>query len=122
MSGIADTNLVLALLKPNDALHARAKRHVAKHPGLVVPLSVGLELLIIAAKHDLVPDELIDVVDQHFILEHRELLIDAASAMTEREIPTAFDAVHAVEALHRGTTLHTADARLLRTDFPTTPF
>ena len=122
MTGIADTNLVLALFKPTDALHERAKKHVARHPGLIVPLSVGLELLVIARKHGIVHDDLIDVVDQHFVLEHRDLLLDAAHALTEGAIPTAFDAVHAVEAMHRGTTLHTADDRLLRSEYPTTPF
>lgn len=122
MSGIADASLVVAFLKPTDALHERAKRHVAKHPRLVVPLSVGLELLIIAPKHGIPPDDLVDVVEQAFVLEHRDLLVDAAHAMTEGAIPTAFDAVHAVEAMHRGTTLHTADAKLLRSEYPTTAF
>lgn len=122
MKGLADANLVLAVIKPTDALRARAKRHLEQHGRLTVPFSVGIELLLIARKHAIEPGDLIDMADAHFDLENRAVLDLAADALAEGELQGAFDAVHAAEAFLRGTRLHTADDRLLRSAYPTASF
>lgn len=121
MIGYADTNLVLAAIAPRDALHKRAMRHLAGRR-LTVPFSVGMELLLIARKHGYAPDYLLDVVDLHFDLQERDVLLLAADALAEGTIATTFDAVHLAAARMANTQLHTADQELLSSEFPTEPF
>lgn len=121
MTGFADANLVLAAINPQDGLHARAKRHLGS-TRLTVPFSVGIELILIARKKGYAPDELLDVADLHFELAERDLLFTAADALVEGEVATTFDAIHLAAAFRAGTSLHTADAKLLRSHFPTVAF
>ena len=122
MSGTADANLVLAAINPDDALHARATRHLAAHRDVVVPYSVGIELLLIAKKHKLGHVELLAAAEERFTLENADVLYTAAEALDAREVGTVFDAVHLADAFHRKEALHTADKALVRSAFPTEPF
>jgi hypothetical protein len=122
MTGHADANLVLAVIKPGDALADRGKRHVSKFSSLEVPFAVGIELLLIAKKHKLLHEEVIDLAEEHFEVERLETLRTAARCLDKGRIKTVFDAVHAADAFHAKTTLHTADERLLASGFPTTRF
>lgn len=122
MSGTADANLVLAAINPGDALHLRAMRHLDAHRSLAVPFSVGLELLLIAKKHGLSHVELLAAAEERFTLENADVLYTAAEALDAKEVGTVFDAVHLADAFHRGEKLHTADAALLKSAFPTEPF
>lgn len=122
MSGIADANLVLAVINPEDALHRRGAAHLREQRGLRVPLSVGIELLLIAKKHGHVYLELLRAVERHFEVGDRAVLYTAAEALDTGEVRTVFDAVYLAEALHRSERLHTADEDLLATAFPTTAF
>lgn len=121
MSELADANLVYALLGPEDALHTRAKRHVGARR-LVIPCSVGIELLVGAHRRgvELVP--FILEVDRLFEVEELDRLLTAARVLDEGSLRGVFDALHAAEAYHRPGRLHTADERLLRSGFPTVPF
>lgn len=122
MSDTADANLVLAFLLEEDTLHHRATAHLAKHRGLVVTFPVGIELLHVARKRGVPLLPLIMEVDRHFALEGRDVLLAAARVVDEKIIPTVFDALHVVDARHRGGRLHTADERLLRPGLPTVAF
>jgi hypothetical protein len=122
MSGIADANLVLAVINRKDALHARGLAHLRRHRGLRVPLSVGIELLLIAKKHGHAYLELLRAVERHFDVEDRAVLHTAAEALDAEEVRAVFDAVHLAEALHRGEAVHTADRALTGTAFPTVAF
>ena len=106
MTDTADLNLVLAVIKPSDALQARAVRHLRRTGRLLVPFSVGVELLFVARRFGL------GCVES----------LGAAEALDSGEVETVFDAVHLADAFHRSGSLHTADRRLLRTAFPTVRF
>jgi predicted nucleic acid-binding protein len=121
MKGLADADLVTALVKPTDHLRLRAEAHVRQHD-LRVPFSVGIELLFVAEKFGLSRVDFIGAASQRFKVDQLEVLRAAANAMDEGEVRTVFDAVHAAQALVEGTTLHTTDKRLLASEFPTTPF
>jgi hypothetical protein len=118
----ADLNLVLAVIKPADALRGRARRHLRAHGRLLVPFSVGLELLFVAKRFHLGFVESLGAAEAHFDLEARDVLYSAAEALDSGEVPSVFDAVHLADAYRRGGSLHTADEALLRTAFPTTRF
>jgi predicted nucleic acid-binding protein len=122
MRDTADLNLVLARILPRDALHKRATRHLARHGRLVIPTSVGLELLFVAARFNVTRVEALGAAEAHFDLENRDTLYTAAEALDTGEVPTVFDAMHLADALHRGGRLHTADKRLAATAFPTSGF
>jgi predicted nucleic acid-binding protein len=122
MTGLADACLVIAALQEEDALHERAARHLAREGRLVVPLSAGIELLLGAHRRGRRCVEVLAVCEDAFELESRDVLMTAARALDDGSVKGVFDAVHLAEALHRGTALHTADAALLRTRFPTAPF
>jgi hypothetical protein len=122
MTGHADANLVLATIKPDDALAERAKSHLVKTGTLQVPFAVGIELLLIAKKHRLLHEEVIDLAEAQFEVERLATLRTAARCLDEGRIKTVFDAVHAAESFHAGTTLHTADKSLLASGFPTVGF
>lgn len=122
MTDLADTNLVIALAKHDDALHQRAVDHVAQHPDLTVSLSVGLELLLIAQRHALSAVDLIGFAMHHFEVEHAWALLSAAHALDEGELTTSFDAVLCALARVNGGRLHTADQELLASAFPTVAF
>ncbi|HEX9339738.1 MAG TPA: hypothetical protein VF992_00985 [Thermoplasmata archaeon] len=122
MTDTADLNLVLAVIKPVDALRARALRHLHTRPRLLVPFSVGLELLFVAKRFRLGYVESLGATEAHFDLEGRDVLYTAAEALDSGEIATVFDAVDLADAFRRGGFLHTAEERLLRTPFPTTRF
>ena len=122
MTSLADANLVLGALNPQDALHERAARHLAAHRGLLVPFSVGIELLLIAKKHGVGHVQLLAAAEGLFELEKADVLYTAAEALDAREVSTVFDAVHLADALHRGGKLHTADGALLKGAFPTEGF
>jgi hypothetical protein len=118
----ADLNLVLAVVKSSDALRERALRHLRTHGRLLVPFSVGLELLFVAKRFHLGFVESLGAAEAHFDVEGRDVLYTAAEALDSGEIPTVFDAVHLADAFRRGGSLHTADGKLLRTSFPTKRF
>lgn len=122
MKGLADTNLVIAALQDADPLHARAIAHLREQGRLVVPLSVGIELLLGARAKSSVCVDVIAACDAWFDVESRDVLLTAARALDQGMVKTVFDAVHLADALHRQVPLHTADAALQRTPFPTTPF
>jgi predicted nucleic acid-binding protein len=122
MSDTADLNLVLGRILPEDALHQRAKRHTAKSGSLLVPFSVGLELLFVAHRFDFTCVEALGAAEAHFEIESAKVLYSAAEALDSKEIPTVFDAVHLADALHRGGRLHTADNKLLASQYPTHEF
>lgn len=122
MSGTADANLVVATINPEDALHERARSHLAGHPRLLIPFSVGIELLFVARNHGRQYLELIEAAHERFEIEGLDVLRTAAEALDTGEVPTVLDAVHLSDALHRRGALHTADERLLRTAFPTQRF
>ena len=122
MTDTADLNLVLARILPGDALHDRAKRHL-KHVGrLLVPFSVGVELLFVAARFKFTCVEALGAVEAHFEVEGKNVLYTAGEALDANEIPTVFDAIHLADALHRDVTLHTADKKLVASLYPTTEF
>lgn len=118
----ADLNLVLAVIKPKDALRERALRHLRSHGRLLVPFSVALELLFVAKCFRLGFVECLGAAEGHFDLERRDVLYTAAEALDSGEVATVFDAIHLAGAFRRGATLHTADKRLLRNPFPTVGF
>lgn len=122
MPGLADANLVLAAIAPDDALHARAVRHLGEREPLVVPFSVGIELLHVSKRRGVPLSSLLVTVAERFILEREDVLFTAAEAVDAGDVPTVFDAVHLADAWSRGEPLHTADARLHRSPFPTVPF
>lgn len=122
MSGLADANLVIAAIVPRDALNDRAEKHLAKNTGLIVPLSVSIELLLGAHARRTSCVEAVAAWESRFEVEDLDVLYAAADALDRGDVPTVFDAIHLAEAALRGTTLHTADERLLRTAFPTTAF
>ncbi|MGI0148533.1 MAG: PIN domain-containing protein [Thermoplasmata archaeon] len=122
MTDTADLNLVLAVIKPQDALRSRALRHVQAHGRLLVPVSVALELLFVAKRFHLGFVESLGAAEAHFELEDRDMLYTAAEALDSGEVTTVFDAIHLADAFHRGVALHTADEKLLRTSFSTVRF
>ena len=122
MNGTADLNLVLARILPADALHDRAKKHVKAAGRLVMPFSVGLEMLFVASRFDFTCVEALGAAEGHFDLESRNVLYTAAEALDTGEISTVFDAVHLADALHRNAKLHTADKELLKSAYPTQDF
>lgn len=122
MSGTADANLIIAAINEQDALHARAQAHLARHAELLVPFSVGIELLFVARKHGRQYLELIEMANERFEVEGIGVLRTAAEALDTGEVTTVFDAVHLADALHRHGALHTADQVLHRSAFPTEPF
>lgn len=122
MTDTADLNLVLGRILPDDALHERAKGHVAEISPLIVPFSVGVELLFIAHRFELGHVEALGAVEAHFKLERAAVLYTAAEALAAEEVKTVFDAVHLADAFHRNGSLHTADDELHRTPYPTIGF
>ncbi len=122
MTETVDLNLVLAVIKPADALRARAIRHLRSRGRLLVPFSVALELLFVAKRFRLGSVEALGATEAHFELERRDVLYTAAEALDSGEVSTVFDAVHLADAFHRGGRLHTADEALLRTSFPAVRF
>ena len=122
MAGSADTNLVLALLNREDALHARAQRHLAGKPRLRIGWSVAAELFLLLHRRGFPYKAFLDQVDEHFDLEHKDVLYLAAHTLDERLLRTPLDALHAAEAFLRHDTLHTADGELLASSFPTAAF
>jgi predicted nucleic acid-binding protein len=118
----ADLNLVLAVIKPRDALRTRALRHLRGRARLLIPSSVAMELLFVAKRFRLGYVECLGAAEAHFDLENRKVLYTAAEALDSGEVATVFDAVHLADAFHRDAALHTADRRLLRTSFPTVSF
>lgn len=122
MTGLADTNLVVAAIDPRDGLHARALAHLRTNRGLTMTTAIGLELLLVMRKRGDSCVEALAAAEQHFEIENADAVYAAAEAMDTRALPTTFDALHLAEAALRGTTLHTADERLLRSPYPTTAF
>ncbi|HLB67099.1 MAG TPA: PIN domain-containing protein [Thermoplasmata archaeon] len=122
MTDTADLNLVLAAIKPKDALRDRALRHLRSQGRLLIPFSVALELLFIAKRFRFGFVESLGAAEAFFDLENRDVLFTAAETLDSGEVATVFDAVHLADAFHRGAALHTADAGLRRTSFPTVGF
>lgn len=122
MTDTADLNLVLARILPKDALHKRADKHLRRTGHLMVPFSVGVELLFVASRFDFTCVEALGAMEGHFDVENRNILYTAAEALDAKEIPTVFDAVHLADALHREGHLHTADKQLLASAYPTQGF
>lgn len=122
MTDTADLTLVLAAIVPGDALPQRAGRHLQRSPRLLIPFSVGVELLFVAKRFDLGFVQSLGAAEARFDLESRDLLYTAAEALDAGDVGTVFDAVHLADALHRGGKLHTADRALLATAFPTEGF
>lgn len=122
MTDTADLNLVLAAIKSQDALRERALRHLRSHERLLVPYSVGVELLFVAKRFRIGAVEALGAAEAFFDLERRDVLYTAAEALDTAEIGSVFDAVHLADAVHRRGALHTADEALLRTAYPTVRF
>lgn len=122
MSDSADANLVLAAISSSDALHARARGHLARTGRLVVPLTVSAEILHGAHKRRVPLTPVFMAIDERFEIESRAIVSTAARAVDEGFVRGVFDALHAADAFHQGRSLHTADERLLRSGFPTVAF
>ncbi|MHB8633910.1 MAG: hypothetical protein ACYDBQ_08110 [Thermoplasmatota archaeon] len=120
-AGLADADLVTAIVKTSDYLKRRAEGHLAKDD-VTVPFSVGIELLFVAQKHGLSYVDFIGAASTHFTIDRVDVLLTAAEALDNAEIATVFDAVHASQALVDETTLHTTDQKILASPFPTTRF
>lgn len=119
----ADLNYVLATIKEEDALRARAAKR-ARAPGgkPVVTFAVGIELLLWCRKNEVHPIAAVDLCVREFETEKADILATAAHAMQKDGLRSPLDAVHLAEALHAGTRLLTADERLWKTRFPTEAF
>jgi hypothetical protein len=122
MTDTADLNLVLAQILPEDGLKARAQTHLRSQPRLVVPYSVGIELLLVALKMGLGPVASIGAAAAWFEVERKETLFAAAYALESGELTSPFDALHVADAYVRGVRLHTADRALIHSHYPTVPF
>ncbi len=122
MTDTADLNLVLAVIKPQDALRERALRHLRSRRRLLVPFSVAIELLFVAKRFRMGLVQSLGAAEAHFDVENRDVLYTAAEALDAGEIGTVFDAIHLADAFHRRAALHTADEALLRTAFPAVAF
>lgn len=121
MTDTADLNLVLAVVKPRDALKERALARI-RETRLVMPYSVGIELLFLARKMGVSPVDALGISAAHLEVERLDVLLTAAEALESGDVKTVFDAVHLADAFHRGGRLHTADDELQRTSFPTSAF
>src|SRR2546428_4927048 len=88
---------------------------------LLVPFSVGLELLFVAKRFRLGYVESLGATEAHFDLEGRDVLYTAAEALDSGDIATVFDAVHLADAFRRGGALHTAAAQALPPPPPPAP-
>lgn len=66
--------------------------------------------------------DFVGAASTHFDIDRVDVLLAAAEALDKGEIGTVFDAVHACQAMVAGTELHTTDAKLLASPFPTVPF
>jgi predicted nucleic acid-binding protein len=110
------------VIKPRDALRERAIEHLSYHESLLVPFSIGIELLFVAKRFRMGFLESLGATEARFELEKRNVLYTAAETLDSGEADTVFDAIHLADAFHRGGSLHTVDSRLLRTPFPTTEF
>lgn len=119
--GLADADLVTAIVKPRDHLKRRAEAHVKAHP-VTVPFSVGIELLFVARKHGIPCVDFLGAATIHFEVDRVDVLLSAAEALDKAEIGSVFDAVHAAQALLDGVALHTTDAKLASSPFPTVRF
>lgn len=119
--GLADADLVAAIVKPTDHLKRRAEAHLRKF-ALTVPFSVGIELLFVAKKHGISYVDFLGAASTHFDIDRVDVLLAAAEALDNGEIGTVFGAVHASQALLDGIRLHTTDAKLLASAFPTSTF
>lgn len=122
----ADLNLVLAVLKGQDALKSRAEAYV-KNVGVpvVVPYSVGIELLFWCRKHGENYLDAMALCVKNFVVEKADPLLTAAHALQNEKLTSPFDAVHLAEAFHAGTSLATADEKLQRKAagrYPVEPF
>lgn len=122
MTDTADVNLVLAAIRPRDALHHRALAHLAGQPRLLIPYSAGIELLLVARRLELGCFDALGAAEARFDLEGGPVLYLAAEALDSGEVRTGFDAVHLADAWTRRGRLHTADRELHRTSFATAPF
>ncbi|HUR69435.1 MAG TPA: hypothetical protein VM370_09330 [Candidatus Thermoplasmatota archaeon] len=121
MPPLADLNLVLAAIKDEDALKARAERYVASH-NATMTMATGIELLLWCRKHRLHFVDFLDRAAERFEMEGIGVLRTAAQALQDGVVTSPFDAIHLSEALHRGTVLATADEVLWKTRFPTEKF
>lgn len=118
MTILADLNLVLAVLKEDDALKERAHRFLAGKARPIVTSAVGLELLLWCRKHRLSYVDWLDQTLERFEVENAPVLLTAAQALREGRVASPFDAVHVAEALHRSAPLATADEALWKSGFP----
>lgn len=118
---VADLNLVLAAIKEEDALKARAERYLAKRAALMT-FATGIELLLWCRKHRLHYVDFLDRAMSRFETERPEILLTAAQALQDGAVSSPFDAVHLSEAMHRSVPLATADEALWKTRFPTERF
>ena len=122
----ADLNFVLALLKSDDDLKQRAQAHVRKSPvPIVVPYSVGIELLFWCRKHGESYLDAMALCTKNFAVDKSDELLTAAHALQNENLDSPFDAVHVAEAFHAGTVLVTADEKLRKKAagrYPVEPF
>ncbi|HLE97098.1 MAG TPA: PIN domain-containing protein [Candidatus Thermoplasmatota archaeon] len=122
MTDVADTNLVLACIDEGDALHARARAHLSRVGRLTVTVPVWVEVLLVAKPRSVSFVEIAGKCEGSFEVEDLATFYAAAQALDAKKVATVFDAVHLATALVRHGSLHTADAALQRTGFPTTAF
>ncbi|WP_297550484.1 PIN domain-containing protein [Thermococcus sp.] len=92
----ADTDLFLALMKPNDWLKENAKKILKRYEGQITTSETTfLELLIVAKKYDLDPVRLTSAVMALTGIED-DVYLRAAYYMKEHGL-NAFDAFHAAK-------------------------
>src|SRR5687768_15657527 len=96
---VADLSLVLALIKVDDALKQRAHDHMRGRPRMVMPLSVGIELLVIARRDGIDPVAAVGACQAWFDVEGSDLLATASQLIVDGDARTPFDAVHLATAL-----------------------
>ena len=109
---LADTNLVIAVIRERDALKERAETWLRRNPVPTVPYSVGLELLLIAKKRGFTRVGILGAACRRLRMERLDVLLAAAEMLDTGEVSGTFDAVHLAEAMHAETTLVTADEAL----------
>ena len=92
----ADTDLFLALMKPNDWLKENAKKILERYEGQITTSETTfLELLIVAKKYDLDPVRLTSAVMALTGIDD-DVYLRAAYYMKEHGL-NAFDAFHAAK-------------------------
>lgn len=118
----ADANLLVAYALETDALHTRARHHMANVGRLRASSPAVLEAMTVIHRQRLRQGDFLAALADAFALDEPETFATAALALDKGILKTPFDAYHAADAHLRGLPLHTADDELLKSAFPTKPF